>query len=61
MLGSALITNYKDQDVLTILSKVAKVVATQYESNSSRSEFNNKKQIPFIYSTLTNKLFIQPK
>lgn len=61
VLGSALLTNYADQDVLTILSKVAKVVATEYESNSSRAEFNNKKQIPFIYSTLTNKLFIQPK
>lgn len=61
VLGSALMANYMDQDILTILSKVAKVVATEYESNSSRSEFNNKKQIPFIYSTLTNKLFIQPK
>ena len=61
VLGSALLTNYADQDMLTILSKVAKVVATEYESNSSRTEFNNKKQIPFIYSTLTNKLFIQPK
>jgi len=59
VLGSALLANYADQDMLTILSKVAKVVATEYESNSSRSEFNNKKQIPFIYSTLTNKLFIQ--
>ena len=54
-------SNYKDHDVLTILSKVSKVVATEYESNSSRTEFNNKKQIPFIYSTLTNKLFIQQK
>jgi len=59
VLGSALLANYADQDMLTILSKVAKVVATEYESNSSRSEFNNKKQIPFIYSTLTNKLFFQ--
>jgi len=61
VLGPALMSNYKDHDVLTILSKVSKVVATEYESNSSRTEFNNKKQIPFIYSTLTNKLFIQPK
>jgi len=61
VLGSALLANYADQDMLTILSKVAKVVAFEYESNSSRSEFNNKKQIPFIYSTFTNKLYIQPK
>jgi len=56
VLGPALLTNCQDHDILTILSKVAKVVATEYESNSSRTEFNNKKQIPFIYSTLTNKL-----
>merc|ERR1711936_609168 len=61
VLGPALLTNCQDHDILTILSKVAKVVATEYESNSSRTEFNNKKQIPFIYSTLTNKLVIKPK
>ena len=49
------------QDLLSILTKVAQVVSRQYESNSSRQEFNNKKQIPFIYSTLTNKLFLAPK
>ena len=41
--------------------QVSQVVARDYESNSSRPEHNNKKQIPFIYSTLVNKLFLKPK
>merc|ERR1712198_246480 len=32
----------------SLLAKVNKVVAREYESNSSRSEFNHKKQTPFI-------------
>merc|ERR1711915_961072 len=61
VLGRALIANYKTEDVMTIMAKVNKVVALDYESNSSRPEFNNKKQIPFIYSTLITKLFLKPK
>ena len=56
-----MIANNKTEDVLTILTKVSKVVALDYESNSSRPEYNNKKQIPFIYSTLINKLYLKPK
>ena len=41
--------------------QVSQVVAMDYESNSSRQEFNNKKQIPFLYSTLIYKLFLKPK
>ena len=46
---------------MSMLTKVNQVVALRYESNSSRQEFNNKKQTPFIYSTLLKKLYLQPK
>ena len=38
-----------------------KVVSVEYESSSSRPEFNYKKQTPFIYSTLTRKLYLEDK
>ena len=84
-LGKVLLTNYRTEDVLTMMTKVShtghyvmqchavshlvmfchvqvsQVVAMDYESNSSRQEFNNKKQIPFLYSTLIYKLFLKPK
>jgi hypothetical protein len=37
------------------------VVGREYESNSSTPEYNLKKQTPFIYSTLTAKLYLKPK
>ena len=61
VLGKVLLANNKTEDVLTMLTKVNQVVAVRYESNSSRQEFNNKKQTPFIYSTLLRKLYLQPK
>jgi len=60
-LGKVMTANYMKEDLLTIMTKVSQVVARDYESNSSRPEHNNKKQIPFIYSTLVNKLFLKPK
>jgi len=61
VLGWALMRNGQSHDLLTILAKVGKVVAREYESNSSRSEFNHKKQTPFIYSTLTHRLFLRQR
>jgi len=61
VLGWALMANGQSHDLLTILAKVNKVVAREYESNSSRSEFNHKKQTPFIYSTLTHRLFLRQR
>ena len=37
------------------------MVVQEYESSSSRPEFNNKKQTPFIYSTLTYKVYLDQK
>lgn len=47
------------RDILTLLTIVQKRVANEYESSSSKREFNNKKQIPFFYSTLRFKLYLQ--
>ena len=41
--------------ILYCTLQVSKVVAREYESNSSRAEYNNKKQTPFLYSTLTHR------
>ena len=61
VLGAALTANVATQDLDSILTRVARVVATEYVSNSTYKEWNQKKQIPFVYSTLTKKVYIQPK
>ena len=61
VLGASLLVNSYKYDLVTILTKVARVIAREYESNSSFKDFNQKKQIPFMYSTLTNKLFLKQK
>jgi hypothetical protein len=43
------------------MTRVAKVVATEYISNSKYEQWNEKKQIPFVYSTLTAKVYFPPK
>jgi len=54
-------SNVSNQDVLSLLTLVNRRITKEYESNSSRSEFNHKKQTPFFYSTLTLKVFWDPK
>ncbi len=49
------------RDLLSMLTLVNLKVTREYESSSSRPEFNNKKQTPFLYSTLTHKLYLVPK
>lgn len=46
-----------DRDLVSILTLVSQRVSKEYESMSSRKEFNNKKQTPFFYSTLCMKLY----
>lgn len=61
VLGSCLLENYRQHDLLSILTKVSMVVSREYESNSAYQEYNQKKQVPFIHSTLTNKLVFNSK
>lgn len=49
------------RDLLSLLTQVSNRVANEYESSSSRRDFNFKKQTPFFYSTLTLKLYFDPK
>ena len=51
----------ENRDILSMLTLVARRVTQEYESMSSRKEFNNKKQTPFFYSTLTLKLYLEEK
>ena len=49
VLGAALTANATTQDLDSILTRVARVVATEYVSNNSKNEeWNQKKQIPFV-------------
>ena len=61
VLAAALTENGSTRDLETILTRVSKVVATMYESKSEHEEWNMKKQIPFVHSTLTAKVYMQPK
>ncbi len=49
------------RDLLSLLTLVNLKVTREYESSSSRPEFNDKKQTPFLYSTLTHKIYLEPK
>lgn len=51
----------EERDVLSMLTLVNQKVVEEYESSSSRREFSAKKQTPFIYSTLTYKLYLDTK
>ncbi len=49
------------RDVLTMLTMTNRLVTREYESSSSHPDFNDKKQTPFFYSTLTYKFYLEPK
>ncbi|KAI0212695.1 Caspase-3 [Lamellibrachia satsuma] len=50
-----------ERDILTLLTKVNRVVAYEFQSNASRPDMNRKKQIPSIVSMLTKQLYLRPK
>ena len=50
-----------NRDILSLLTLVTRRVVKEYESVSSKQEFNHKKQTPFFYSTLSLKLYWDPK
>ncbi|TRY74484.1 hypothetical protein TCAL_01321, partial [Tigriopus californicus] len=49
------------RDLLSMLTLTHKLVSSEYESSSSYSHLSEKKQTPFLYSTLTYKLYLDPK
>ncbi|KAI8797529.1 caspase-3 [Biomphalaria glabrata] len=50
-------TNWKTMDLLTMMTRVNKKVAYDFQSNANKEHMNNKKQIPCITSMLTKDVF----
>ena len=48
----------QQRDLMSLLTIITKRVSIEYESSSSKKEFNNKKQTPFFYSTLRYKVYL---
>lgn len=53
--------NWKRMDLLSMMTRVNKKVAYDFESNASKEFMNRKKQIPCITSMLTRDLYFTPK
>lgn len=53
--------NWERMDLLSMMTRVCKKVAYEFESNASREFMNRKKQIPCITSMLTRDVFFTPK
>lgn len=53
--------NWKRMDVLSMMTRVSRKVAYDFESNASKEFMNRKKQIPCITSMLTRDVFFTPK
>ncbi|KAH9518589.1 Caspase-7 [Bulinus truncatus] len=51
------IDNWKSMDLLTMMTRVNKKVAYDFQSNASKEHMNNKKQIPCITSMLTKDVY----
>ena len=60
---ASVFTDYamQQRDLISLLTVVVKRVSIEYESSSSRKDFNNKKQTPFFYSTLRYKVYLREK
>ena len=48
-------------DLMTMMTRVNKKVAYEFESNASKEFMNRKKQIPCITSMLTKDVYLRPK
>jgi len=60
-LSSILALHWQDMDLLTIMTRVNKKVAYEYESRTGKEFMNEKKQIPCITSMLTKEIRFKPK
>ncbi|XP_067672894.1 caspase-3-like [Haliotis asinina] len=57
----AVLEKYADKmDIMTMMTRVNKLVAYDFESNASKEFMNRKKQIPCITSMLTKDLYFLP-
>ncbi|KAL8602787.1 hypothetical protein ACOMHN_055170 [Nucella lapillus] len=53
--------NWKRMDLLTMMTRVSRKVAYDFESNASKEFMNRKKQIPCVTSMLTRDLYFTPR
>lgn len=53
--------NWQRMDLLSMMTRVSKRVAYDFESNASKEFMNRKKQIPCITSMLTRDVYFTPK
>ncbi|KAH3863378.1 caspase-3-like [Dreissena polymorpha] len=53
--------HWQDMDLLTIMTRVNKIVAYEFESRTTKEYMNQKKQIPCITSMLTKEVRFKPK
>lgn len=53
--------NWRDMELLKIMTKVCKVVAYDFESKTNKVKMNFMKQIPCITSMLTRDVVFGPK
>ncbi|XP_064601294.1 caspase-7-like [Liolophura sinensis] len=51
----------KTMDLLSVMTRVNRKVAYEFESNAAKAHMTNKKQIPCITSMLTKDLYLRPK
>ncbi|XP_053393185.1 caspase-3-like isoform X2 [Mercenaria mercenaria] len=60
-LSDVLAKHWHDMDLLTIMTRVNKKVAYEFESKTGKEFMNQKKQIPCITSMLTKEVLFKPK
>lgn len=48
-------------DLMTMMTRVCRKVAYEFESNATREYMNRKKQVPCITSMLTRDVYFTPK
>lgn len=55
------VENWKRMDLMTMMTRVCRKVAYEFESNATREYMNRKKQVPCITSMLTRDVYFTPK
>ncbi|KAK7113262.1 hypothetical protein V1264_012576 [Littorina saxatilis] len=60
-LGEVFRENWKRMDLLSMMTRVSRKVAYDFESNASKEFMNRKKQIPCVTSMLTKDVYFTPK
>lgn len=60
-LSEVLTKHWRDMDLLTIMTRVNKKVAFDFESKTGKAFMNEKKQIPCVTSMLTKEVWFKPK